>query len=563
MKHWMILTALVLVGCLAIVLAERKKVTAQASPDALVYFIGSSEQEMTRIPVQLTRISDAEEIQIGDAMAKNYGGNLERDSAISATERDVREYVQQVGARVAVRAQRKLPYRFHYIPDPNLVNAFALPGGHVFIGQGLINLMDSEDELASVLGHEVEHIDLRHAVERVQLQAHMRRLKLGTLGSLINIPVQVMEAGYSKQQELAADREGTKIAVLSGYSPQGALRMFETFEHFEPGYKRKPGSPEDEMATVVMASLGEYFRTHPPSALRAEEIRKLIAEEMWSAKPETDLRIAYVRWGTLARAAYDQRKYQQAIQYAKRSLARQPRQQEFLRLTARSEFMLGNFAAAAKSYRDLLSESSDTEDERAFADALAATHGRNASAEFEAWAASVAPSSDRMAVSIRVDRAGLRLLGGDTKAIEGIDREISAIDKEYTPEMLARIGWWFYRATKPDKAFELIERAGQMRPGDELIWRMRMWPLIEMRRYGDVFSSAASHPQGSESIAARVTANWLSLDHDAALNLFSDIASDPSWTNRNWVEGNYSVTVAEALEQIKQERERRRIAGKR
>src|SRR5207244_13551377 len=50
---------------------------------------------------------------------------------------------------------------FHYIPDPNLINAFALPGGHVFIGRGMLDLMTTEDQLATVLGHEVEHIDLR------------------------------------------------------------------------------------------------------------------------------------------------------------------------------------------------------------------------------------------------------------------------------------------------------------------------------------------------------------------------------------------------------------------
>jgi predicted Zn-dependent protease len=73
----------------------------------------------------------------------------------------VEAYVQKIGAQVAARAQRKLPYRFHYIPEDHFRNAFALPGGHVFIGKGLLDLMDSEDQLAAVLGHEIEHIDRR------------------------------------------------------------------------------------------------------------------------------------------------------------------------------------------------------------------------------------------------------------------------------------------------------------------------------------------------------------------------------------------------------------------
>ena len=111
-----------------------------------------------------------------------------------------------------------MPYRFHYVDQPWVVNAFALPGGHVFIGKGLISLMDSEDELAAVLGHEVEHIDYHHAAERVQTEQALRKVPLGVL---VAIPVEVFEAGYSKDEELEADREGTRLAVAAGYSPLG------------------------------------------------------------------------------------------------------------------------------------------------------------------------------------------------------------------------------------------------------------------------------------------------------------------------------------------------------
>ena len=65
----------------------------------------------------------------------------------------------RVGSELATHAHRMLPYKFHYIPNPNFVNAFALPGGHVYVGAGLVSLMDSEDELAALIGHEIEHID--------------------------------------------------------------------------------------------------------------------------------------------------------------------------------------------------------------------------------------------------------------------------------------------------------------------------------------------------------------------------------------------------------------------
>ena len=107
-----------------------------------------------------------------------------------------------------------------------MVNAFALPGGHVFVGAGLLELMDSEDQLAAVLGHEIEHIDHYHCAERIQKERALRRLPLG---DLVSLPIAVFEAGYSKDQELEADREGTRLSVESGYSATGAIRMFAKF----------------------------------------------------------------------------------------------------------------------------------------------------------------------------------------------------------------------------------------------------------------------------------------------------------------------------------------------
>ena len=72
-----------------------------------------------------------------------------------------------------------------------MINAFALPGGHVYVGGGLLQLMDSEDELAAVLGHEIEHIDHYDCGERVQREQALRRIPLGVI---VALPVEVFEA---------------------------------------------------------------------------------------------------------------------------------------------------------------------------------------------------------------------------------------------------------------------------------------------------------------------------------------------------------------------------------
>ena len=217
---------------------------------------------------------------MGDELARRYvnptdQGGKKRPLSATVTE----DYVREVGEQVSAHARRNLPYRFHYIDQPWVVNAFALPGGHVFIGKGLISLMDSEDELAAVLGHEVEHIDYYHAAERVQTEQALRKVPLGVL---VAIPVEVFEAGYSKDEELEADREGTRQAVAAGYSPLGALRMFETYERLYREYVTKAETPQEELAGVALETLQGYFRSHPLTSERIAQVHRMITAENWA-----------------------------------------------------------------------------------------------------------------------------------------------------------------------------------------------------------------------------------------------------------------------------------------
>ena len=108
-----------------------------------------------------------------------------------------------------------------------MINAFSLPGGQIFIGKGMLDLMTTEDQLANVLGHEIEHVDHYHCAERVQVEARLRDLQLGVVGALVQLPLELWETGYNKTEELEADREGMRLAVQAGYSPFGAVAMFE------------------------------------------------------------------------------------------------------------------------------------------------------------------------------------------------------------------------------------------------------------------------------------------------------------------------------------------------
>ena len=283
MKRGIALLLLFSAAGLAFYYSSRHNAQSSVGPEAILNVVADTEREISRVPLRLTRLSDQGEIRIGDAMARAY---LNRNPA-GADEDALAHYVATVGATVAGRARRKLPYRFHYIADPSLVNAFALPGGHVFIGEGLLRLMDTEDELASVLGHELEHIDNYHCAERVQLQARLRHVPLS---GLVQLPADIFMAGYSKDQELEADRDGTALAVMAGYSPSGAIHLFEKLGKLHRAYVLKARNPDQELSKVAIEGIIGYFRSHPLPEEREQQVREMILENHWPERKERALR---------------------------------------------------------------------------------------------------------------------------------------------------------------------------------------------------------------------------------------------------------------------------------
>jgi predicted Zn-dependent protease len=213
-------------------------------------------------------------VRIGDELASRYADE-ELDPEQKATER----YVQKIGVALAAHAERKLPFHFHLVPDRGLVNAFALPGGQVFIGQGLLDLMRSEDEAAFVLGHEIEHIDHYHSVERVQVEARLRKVDLGALGELVQIPIELWQTGYSKDEEAEADREGLRLASVAGYSPRGALDLLNRFVQLEQDYVIQSKTPTGEVSRLAGEGLRGYFRSHPLPSERLAQAQAVIAED--------------------------------------------------------------------------------------------------------------------------------------------------------------------------------------------------------------------------------------------------------------------------------------------
>jgi predicted Zn-dependent protease len=558
MKHWIILAAIVACGFAGILVSQRRKVDTPASPDAVLHFVGDTEHELTRLPMKLTRLSDTEEIQIGDELAKHYGRDWKPESKNDQDFIQAQTYLDRVGARVASSAHRKLPYRFHYIPWDSFVNAFALPGGHVFVSAGLLALMDSEDELAAVLGHEVEHVDLGHCAERVQIEARLRKLHLGVIGSLIEIPAIVFEAGYSKEQELAADREGTRLSVAANYSPNGAVRMFETFQRLEDEQRHPPKSPQQEFTQVAQTTIEDYFRTHPPSTERAQQIKDLIVSENWNGtRNETDLQIGYIYWMRQASRALGANRYDKAIGLSKRSLSVQADYMPALRVLAEAYFLSANFPEAAASYGQIVQRDLTPAFVRMYVDSLAAARPASGAQEYKQWLALHTDVSRRR--EYEVEMAGLEMLNGNNSPAQKILAELTAGGND--PEVRGRLGWWYYRAGAYDRAHELLEAAVEERPQIPELQTRLGWTLIERHQLETAlsrFNHVNNRDCEPELRMGRAVAEWQAHSMDSALSNFAEATTQaPYWLNLRWVQATRSPLVVRSIAQLQAETERR------
>lgn len=181
------------------------------------------------------QLSTADEIRAGDALFAAF--QKSQGFADTPESKAIEVYLQKVGDKVAQNAKRKLPYKFYLDPHPGFRSGVGYPGGQIVVGGGVLALMEHEDELAVVLGHEIEHIDLGQCAQRVieaMQKDHLRPAQFDKLS------IDDFGNPYGKTGELAADREGVKLAVAAGYSPQAAVELLEVFQFLARDAKPAP-----------------------------------------------------------------------------------------------------------------------------------------------------------------------------------------------------------------------------------------------------------------------------------------------------------------------------------
>jgi predicted Zn-dependent protease len=214
---------------------------------------------------QLSLVSESQEIQMGQQAAQEAAQSigLVDDQALQ-------DYVQRVGAAIAARTERpSLPWTFRVVDDPT-PNAFALPGGYIFVTRGLMDLMENESQLATVLGHEIGHVTAKHQVTQIS-RAQLAQVGLGLgsvfvpavqqLGGVLSTGLNLLFLHYTRDAERQADELGFRYANTVGYDVREMADVFRALERLSEGQNQSP--------------LPSWLQTHPgePERIQASEKR--------------------------------------------------------------------------------------------------------------------------------------------------------------------------------------------------------------------------------------------------------------------------------------------------
>jgi predicted Zn-dependent protease len=252
---------------------------------AMISYYGrpGDENQITGETQRVAMTEEADEIRMGLAsrneMAAQFGG--------PDPDRNAQALVQKIGGELLQALDESLepggrsnPYRenFHFtlLADPNTVNAFALPGGQIFVTHALFQDLETEGQLAGVLGHEIGHVIERHSNQQMAKQQFFQQLAAagGIAGGdaqsarMSQFVAQMASMKYGRDDELQADQWGVRLTAMAGYDPRAMIGVMKVLEKASGG-----------------GSQPEFMSTHPSPANREQHIEELIKREFPNGVP--------------------------------------------------------------------------------------------------------------------------------------------------------------------------------------------------------------------------------------------------------------------------------------
>ena len=244
---------------------------------SLISYFSSSEYNPVTGEKQHISISKDQEIALGlqavPEMVQQFGGLFPDQS--------MQDLVDNIGNNIVKKSTANTTdwqFEFHLLADQQTVNAFALPGGQVFITYALLSRLESNGQLAGVLGHEIGHVIARHSAQRLAKQ----NLTQGLINAVLvgsesystaqtaAVIGQMVNMSYGREDELESDDLGVRFMSEAGYDPRGMIRVMEILAEASGGGQRQP----------------EFFSTHPNPENRIQKIEHAIQKTFPNGVPE-------------------------------------------------------------------------------------------------------------------------------------------------------------------------------------------------------------------------------------------------------------------------------------
>ncbi len=219
---------------------------------------------------ELNIVSESQEIAIG----RQSHQQILQQFRVYDEKPELNRLVERIGQKIAAASERpNLPWHFTVLDTP-MVNAMALPGGYVYVTRGMLERINSDDELAGVIGHEIAHVTARHSAQQISRQQLAQfGMVLGAViagpevlqqyGQLAELGLGLLFQRYSRQQETQADLLGTGYMAEARFNPVGAERMLMTLQRLD----KNPATGIDR-----------YFMSHPDPAKRVRDVRQKVTE---------------------------------------------------------------------------------------------------------------------------------------------------------------------------------------------------------------------------------------------------------------------------------------------
>jgi len=245
--------------------------------------LGKAVKVLKGVSASMQEVSEPQEIELGAGIASNLLG-----AAPLLNHPELQRYVNRVGRWIALQTERPdIPWQFGVLNDDN-INAFAAPGGYVFITKGLLARMNSEAELAGVLAHEISHVLRKHHLQalkkgaRAEVLSDLASLSVEVRGGdprlakLASAGTELYARGLDKADEFESDRMGIVLAARAGYDPYGLPAVLQTLQSVNPSD----------------SNLALMFKTHPSFDERLTLLAPLMspALDAYEGQPALDQR---------------------------------------------------------------------------------------------------------------------------------------------------------------------------------------------------------------------------------------------------------------------------------